>query len=339
MDAADRRAPRLAIGCNRADRAGELRQALHDRGIEVVAVHAIGDALLRSIGPDDVDVLLIDLDADLDGDPLLLEALVERTTLPVLFNDGTAGRTDENKWANKLAAKVRGLAAGRPGGTSIAPAVKAAPVLAPRATVSAARVPTARRLWVLGASVGGPQALKEFLRELPPDIPVGFIVVQHIGERFIIPLAKQLGRVTALRVEPALPGMSPGFGQVLIAPVGMALVIDENRELRFGKDLLATGYRPSIDTVMEQGARRFGEQCGAIVFSGMGDDGVLGCKAVVAGGGIVWAQDAGSCLISSMPDRVRAAGVVSFSGRPSALARRLAEMLSGGKDRYHEEGR
>jgi chemosensory pili system protein ChpB (putative protein-glutamate methylesterase) len=338
MDETGRRAPRLAIGCNRADRAGDLRQALGRRGIEVVAVRAIGDALLRNIGPDDADVLLIDLDTEVETDPLLLEALVERITLPVLFNDGTTGRIDEGKWANTLAAKVRGLAAGRSEVDGIVPAAKVAPIVEPRAAVSRAHQRSPRRLWVLGASVGGPQALKEFLRELPPDIPFGFIVVQHIGERFIAPLAAQLGRVTALRVQPARPGMSFGIGQVLIAPVGAALVIDENRELGYGKDLPATGYRPSIDEVMVEAAGRFGRRCGAIVFSGMGDDGVLGCKAVAEHGGLVWAQDAGSCLVSSMPDRARAAGAVSFSGRPSALACRLAQLSIDGEERPKEEG-
>jgi chemosensory pili system protein ChpB (putative protein-glutamate methylesterase) len=152
-------------------------------------------------------------------------------------------------------------------------------------------------------------------------------LAQHIGERFIPPLAKQLAKVTALRVEPAAPGMVARSGHVLIAPVDRLLVIGSRRELGYGEELPDTGYRPSIDAIMEQVSRRYGKRAGAIVFSGMGDDGARGCGAVTSRGGVVWAQDTDSCFISSMPDRARATGLVSFSGRPSALARRLAQTL------------
>jgi chemosensory pili system protein ChpB (putative protein-glutamate methylesterase) len=166
--------------------------------------------------------------------------------------------------------------------------------------------------------------------ELRPDLPIAFIVAQHIGERFIAPLAKQLGKVTDLQVQPAAPGMVLSSGQVVIAPVPRALLIDEHRELGYGDELPPNGYRPCIDAVMDQVAQRYGKQAGGIVFSGMGDDGVRGCRALAARGGIVWAQDAESCFISSMPDRARAAGVVSLSGRPAELAHRLVEVSSEG---------
>lgn len=36
-------------------------------------------------------------------------------------------------------------------------------------------------VWVLGASIGGPQAVKEFLAKLPAGTPAAFVVAQHIG--------------------------------------------------------------------------------------------------------------------------------------------------------------
>jgi chemosensory pili system protein ChpB (putative protein-glutamate methylesterase) len=79
---------------------------------------------------------------------------------------------------------------------------------------------------------------------------------------------------------------------------------------------------------MTRVAERYANRSGAIVFSGMGDDGVEGCRAVVAHGGTVWAQEAESCLVSSMPDHVRAAGLASFSGSPELLALKLTEHLN-----------
>ena len=41
-------------------------------------------------------------------------------------------------------------------------------------------------------------------------------------------------------------------------------------------------YRPSIDFVMRDMAQRFGKNCNAIIFSGMGNDGERGCHVVAA---------------------------------------------------------
>ena len=62
---------------------------------------------------------------------------------------------------------------------------------------------------------------------------------------------------------------------------------------------------------------------GAIVFSGMGDDGATGCRSMAEYGGIVWAQDVDSCVISSMPDQARKTNNVTFSANPQKLADEL----------------
>ncbi|KAB7628134.1 chemotaxis protein CheB, partial [Alkalilimnicola sp. S0819] len=87
-------------------------------------------------------------------------------------------------------------------------------------------------------------------------------------------------------------------------------------------------YAPSIDSVMEEVARRYGANGGAIIFSGMGDDGARGCQAVAGAGGLVWAQDSASCAIDSMPSCARNTGVVAHSAPPEALARDLAAHLA-----------
>ncbi len=338
MEEAARRPPRLAIGCNRADRADALRRDLEAGGIEVVAFGPICRAFLSGIVPGDADVLLVDLDDDIECDPLLLEALVERTAVPVLFNDGSTSPLglglSRGKWLARLMEKVRDVAAERTSQSlrtadvaSTMPAGRQ-PALMTAATPSRGALP-AERVWVLGASVGGPQAVKEFLGAMRASVEAGFILAQHIGERFIAPLANQLGRLTALEVVPARPGTALHRGQVVIAPVERALTIGRDKELALGAELPDSGYRPSIDAIMMQAAEQYGHEAGAIIFSGMGDDGARGCRAVAARGGVVWAQDADSCFISSMPDRARATGTVSFSARPSELARRLSETCHG----------
>ena len=60
----------------------------------------------------------------------------------------------------------------------------------------------------------------------------------------------------------------------------------------------------------------------------MGDDGKAGVQAIARNRGVVWAQSAESCVISSMADHARDTGVVQYSGEPADLARRLVEFIN-----------
>jgi len=42
-----------------------------------------------------------------------------------------------------------------------------------------------QHVFVLGASIGGPEAVREFLGALPPRFPALFVLVQHMGEEFL----------------------------------------------------------------------------------------------------------------------------------------------------------
>jgi two-component system chemotaxis response regulator CheB/chemosensory pili system protein ChpB (putative protein-glutamate methylesterase) len=49
-----------------------------------------------------------------------------------------------------------------------------------------------QHVFVLGASIGGPEAVREFLGALPPRIPALFVLVQHMGDEFLELMSAQL---------------------------------------------------------------------------------------------------------------------------------------------------
>jgi chemosensory pili system protein ChpB (putative protein-glutamate methylesterase) len=55
----------------------------------------------------------------------------------------------------------------------------------------------------------------------------------------------------------------------------------------------------------------------------MCNDGAAGARIIVQQGGEVWTQDENSCVISAMPDNIRALGYSSFDGTPRQLAHEL----------------
>ncbi|MGD8999987.1 MAG: chemotaxis protein CheB [Granulosicoccaceae bacterium] len=180
-------------------------------------------------------------------------------------------------------------------------------------------------VWVLGASIGGPQSVKRFLAAIKEPLPVSFVLAQHIGENFVSLLARQLDHITAMNVMSAQEGHLLRHNDVIIAPVNERVAINKHGIIELKPINFESIYSPSIDAVMTDICLRYGTHTGSIMFSGMGNDGVRGSQLIAARGGHVWAQDSDSCVISSMPDSSRRAGIVSFTGTPEELASHVIE--------------
>ena len=134
-------------------------------------------------------------------------------------------------------------------------------------------------------------------------------------------------RHNSFRVRIGEQGDPLGYGNILVAPCDGEIAFDSHaRVMRTGKSWDGP-YAPSIDQVMNNVSLRFGSGAGAILFSGMGNDGSIAGPQVVARGGNVWAQSAETCAVSSQPDSVRDTGCVSYSGSPEHLALQLVEFV------------
>ena len=333
---------RVALIAERAAQGGSLKDMLEAGGLLVAMNQTICDYNPEGVSSDDIDVLLVNLDQDTNYELERLEALIERSAVPILFNEG--GITSGTAWSRKLIAKLASLAQSQ---TTLVKDVRLQQVdliaetlpvetldhVHHGATRPALRVISkdsdyegpAETVWVLGSSLGGPQALKMFLSKLPDNLPMGFVIAQHIGKPFVPLLAEQLGRITGLRVMPAVAGRNLRAREVILVPIDVRFALTEQGVVELRDEPTRGPYKPCIDEVMEEVARCYGERAGAIVFSGMGEDGALGAVAINAAGGQVWAQNADSCVISSMPDATRRHGVVEFSGTPDELAMRVAD--------------
>ncbi len=185
------------------------------------------------------------------------------------------------------------------------------------------------RVWVLGASIGGPEAVREFLADIPAKCPALFLLAQHMGAEFMDIMAQQLVRSTRLTVRTPSHGERVSHGDIVIVPTTHRLRVDRAGVITL--EAQAAGDRPnspSIDQVLQDVADRFGGQAGAIIFSGMAEDAAEGSRYLTEIGGTVYAQDPETCVISSMVDGVIDTGVVSFVGSPKALAGKLLGELS-----------
>lgn len=314
---------RVAIASDSVQRRTQLQATLERSGLRVVMSEPLSELFINKLEQKQVAVLMLDIDSQVEREVDFLDHLLEVSPIPIIFNEVSdlPLNTPADRAASygKLLRKLADLT-----GRAIEH-IAVDPVAGQMAMPPLGDAGLARNVWVLGASLGGPQTVKRFLHALPADLPVAFVLAQHLGENFVSLLAEQLNRSCSFQVTTPQVGYVLRHGQVVVAPVDERLVINPIGAIELNHCEETSSYRPSIDRVLKDIATRYGRASGAIIFTGMGDDGVAGCRAIAGSGGQVWVQDAASCVISAMPDAVLASGVVSRQGSPEELAQALIE--------------
>lgn len=207
--------------------------------------------------------------------------------------------------------------AGSPVGIDMEPVAAASPV----AAVETAAPP--KTVVIIGASTGGPTALRLLLGALPKCFPAGIIVVQHMPKGFTAVLAAQLDRYTAISVREAGRGTRLEMGAALVAPGDTHLLLRPGLCVQLTKEPPVGGHRPSIDVTMNSAAQICGVRTQGVILTGMGADGAMGMKAIHAKGGKTFAQDAESCVVDGMPKRARETGIIDYVDTPVQIARYL----------------
>jgi chemosensory pili system protein ChpB (putative protein-glutamate methylesterase) len=185
----------------------------------------------------------------------------------------------------------------------------------------------AEHIWVLGASLGGPDAVKEFLDALPVGLPVGFIYAQHIDARFQQALVNTLGRHAGITMVPFTEGKRINTGEVMLAPVEHEFTFDVEGRTVSQSNAWPGPYGPSVDQVILNVAQHYGARARYILFSGMGNDGAEAVIRISQSPAVIWAQNSESCANSSMPDSAVATGCISYTGTPRQLAYQLVNYL------------
>lgn len=187
----------------------------------------------------------------------------------------------------------------RPGG-----AVPSAPRPAV-AWATASRPAMARPAVVaIGVSTGGPDALARLVPGLPADLAVPVLVAQHMPPMFTASLATSLGRKCPLTVREAVDGEPVEPGTILIAPGGRQMRVERSGargRIRVTDDPAEHSVRPGVDYLLRSVAQCYGSGALAVILTGMGHDGLAGCRQVKAAGGAIITQDEATCVVYGMP--------------------------------------
>ncbi|MCW3785132.1 protein-glutamate methylesterase/protein-glutamine glutaminase [Plebeiibacterium sediminum] len=187
-----------------------------------------------------------------------------------------------------------------------------ADVILQRASASD-RITLTEKVIVLGASTGGTEAIRTFLRNLPPKMP-GIAIVQHMPEGFTKSFANSLNNICDLEVKEAENGDKLYQGRVLIAAGNYHMLLK-----RVGKEYfvevkegpLVNRHRPSVDVLFRSASRYAGKNAIGILLTGMGNDGAKGLLELKESGANTIAQDEQSSVVYGMPKEAAKLGAAN----------------------------
>lgn len=156
-------------------------------------------------------------------------------------------------------------------------------------------------LVIIGASLGGFDAISAVLRKLPVGFPWPVAIVQHrSAEDTADTLQVMLQRICALPVREVEDKDPIVAGHVYVAPPDYHLLIDRGA-FALSTEARVSHARPSIDVLFDSAAAAFGSAVVAVVLTGANADGAVGVVKVKAAGGMVLVQDPATAESPTMP--------------------------------------
>jgi two-component system, chemotaxis family, protein-glutamate methylesterase/glutaminase len=162
---------------------------------------------------------------------------------------------------------------------------------------------TSYEIIAMGASVGGPVALKTILTQLSPDFPLPIMVVQHMSSDFIRGFTQWLAANVPLKVKTAVNHEPLEKGTVYVASQHKHMEIERIQEKLVCKlvgGAPVSGFCPSITRLLQSIARVSGQRGIGILLTGMSDDGTEGLLELKNAHGLTLIQDQESSIVFGM---------------------------------------
>jgi two-component system chemotaxis response regulator CheB len=307
-----------------------LARLLRAGNLDVVATARDGADALEKIAEHDPDVVTLDLTMPTVDGLAVLRALAGRARPRVIVVSMSSIETELGAEAlalgaidlvmkptalasdrlteigDELIAKVTAAAEGYRDAALASPVSSAAPIIAP---------PASSDLVMIGTSTGGPQALTRLMAMLPATFRAPIAMVLHIPVGYTEALAARLDKLSALHIVESSEGLELVPGMAVLARAGQHLTIRrEHGVLRARMRTQPVGsFMPSVDELFKSGAEAVGARGLGVVLTGMGDDGLIGARAIAAARGSLITEAASSCVVYGMPRVVQEAGLGAVS--------------------------
>ncbi len=173
------------------------------------------------------------------------------------------------------------------------------------------------KIVAIGVSTGGPNALSHLVQQIPHDLGVPIVIVQHMPPNFTNELAKRLDSKCSMHVKEAADNEPILPNTIYIAPGGKQMKLMNGLRgkptfIKITDDFPENGCKPSVDYLFRSIAEIYPNCATGVIMTGMGRDGTLGLKLMKRQGATIIAQDKDTCIVYGMPKVAIDAGIVDF---------------------------
>lgn len=176
----------------------------------------------------------------------------------------------------------------------------------------------------VGGSAGGLDAYIRLLQNLPPDMGVAVVIVNHIT---IVPtqLHEVLLRFSSMPVELITDGLP-------VVP-NCVFIIPSNRDLHVRDGVFELkpiskprGWPDVITVFLRSLSQQWSGKLVAVIVSGYDGDGAAALGSIREVGGITIAQKPSTATQSQMPQSAIASGCIDFVLSPEDIAKKIVEI-------------
>jgi two-component system CheB/CheR fusion protein len=189
------------------------------------------------------------------------------------------------------------------------------------------------KFWIgFGASAGGLEALRGLARNLPDNLPVTYIVAQHMAPHHKSMLSEIIGRETGMKVCDVTDKLLPKANTIYITPPNQNIIVEKKRLRLVDPSKEPGAPKPSVDTFLTSLAEEKTKFAIGIILSGTGSDGAKGIAAIHDHGGIVIAQDELTAKYSSMPLAAMESGKVDLVMSPEEIGAQISKIITLPRD-------
>jgi two-component system chemotaxis response regulator CheB len=157
---------------------------------------------------------------------------------------------------------------------------------------------------LIGASVGGPKAIKTILNDFPQNFPYPIIIIQHLNPKFVEPFSRSLDNACDIKIKVAQNNEFLKKATIYIAPGEKHMKIS----LKKNKPCIQTFSGPpinfcipSIDVLFISAAQIYGNKVIGVLLTGMGEDGVKGMEFIHKKNGLTIAESKETAILYGMP--------------------------------------
>jgi two-component system, chemotaxis family, protein-glutamate methylesterase/glutaminase len=158
-----------------------------------------------------------------------------------------------------------------------------------------------RDIIVIGASLGGLEALCKLTSGLPANLEASVMIVLHTSPDSPRLLADIVGRCTTLAVSYARQGDAVERRHVYFAPPDYHLTVTPSGYLCLDQGPKEQFHRPAADALFRSAAKAWGPRVIGVVLTGGGEDGTEGLRAIKVAAGLTVVQEPSEAIASSMP--------------------------------------